>query len=101
MPEAHLVAKEGSTGHCAARGLRAALPIVHVVLLEGATRAKDACSGEAKRLCHLRRRRLVDKDPRPDLGLIGPARVPCPDRARRRPQHRESRKYEARNRLYE
>src|ERR1700730_1385338 len=82
MAEAHLVTEERTTGHRAPRGLRAALPIIHIVLLEGAARPEHPRSGKAQGLFHFRRRRLVDKDPGPDFGLIGAARVPHPDRAR-------------------
>src|SRR5690349_3618052 len=47
---AHLVIQRMTAGDDAAPGLGAALPVVHVVLLEGAAGAEHAGAGEADRL---------------------------------------------------
>src|SRR5262249_25423188 len=82
VPEAHPVAQHLAAGEGASAGLRAALPIVHVVLLEGAGRAEHPRAGQPDRLLDRGRRRLVDVHPGPDLGLFGAARVPDAKRAR-------------------
>src|SRR5207249_8546369 len=46
VAQPHLVIEQGAPGHRASRGLCAPLPIIHVVLLKGAARAKHACSGK-------------------------------------------------------
>src|SRR5215469_1397343 len=48
MAETHLVTQEIAPGNHTAAGLRTALPVVHIVLLEGASWAKHACSGNAQ-----------------------------------------------------
>src|SRR4030095_9520053 len=63
--EPHLVVDRHAARCDAAAGLGAFLPIVHVVLLEGAGRAETAHAGEPERLLDLARRRLVDEYPRP------------------------------------
>src|ERR1051325_196155 len=80
-PQPHPVAQAERPRHHAARGLCAALPVVHVVLLEGAGGAEYPHAGETNGFLDLGRRRLVGVDPSPDLGLLGAARVPAPDRA--------------------
>src|ERR1043166_2792118 len=81
VPQAHFVIQGLASGDRAARGLGAALPIVHVVLLEGARRAEHPHPGGPDRFLDMRRRRLIGITPGPDLGLIRPARVPHADRA--------------------
>src|SRR5215475_1989736 len=76
MPEPHLIVDRHAPRHDAAAGLRAFLPIVHVVLLEGSGRAEAAHPRQPERVLHFRRRGLVDEHPRPDLGLIRAARMP-------------------------
>src|SRR6202040_3209841 len=76
VPEAHLVAQLEAPGDRAACGLRAALPIVHVVLLEGPGWAEDAHTCQPDRLLDLGRGRLVRVDPGPDLGFVRTAGVP-------------------------
>src|SRR5579864_8035288 len=76
VPEPHLGVERHLPRHHAAAGAGAFLPIVHVVLLEGAGRAEAAHSGEADRFLDMRRGSLVDEHPRPDLGLVGAARMP-------------------------
>src|SRR5438105_5689347 len=63
MTEPHLRIERHPAGHHAAAGAGAFLPIVHVVLLEGARRAEAAHAGEPDRLLDMRRRRLVDEYP--------------------------------------
>src|SRR4030088_2738868 len=93
--EAHLVIEGLAPGDRAAGRLGAALPIVHVVLLEGAGRTEHPYPGHPDRLLDMRRRRLVGIAPRPDLGLVGPARMPNAEGARSRPQQREIREHRA------
>src|ERR1044071_5821854 len=76
VSEAHAVVQRIAPRDDAAPGLGAALPIVHVVLLEGAAGAEHAYPREAYRLLHLGRSRLVGIGPGPDLGLVGAARMP-------------------------
>src|SRR5215472_11739601 len=80
--EPHLGVESQPPRHRSAAGLGAFLPIVHVVLLERAGRAEAAHPGETDRLLDMRRRGLVDIDPRPHLGLVRTARMPDPERAR-------------------
>src|SRR5215469_7811907 len=100
-PEAHLVTQRIAPRDNAAPGLRAALPIVHVVLLERSARAKYAGASEPYGLFHLRRRRLVGVNKCPALGLLGAARMPHADRPRGWPQHREIGEHRSRHRLAE
>src|SRR5271165_4177573 len=83
--EAHLITQRIAPRDNAAPRLRAALPIVHVVLLERSARAKHARAGEPYGLFHFRRRCLVGVNECPALGLVGAARVPYADRPRGRP----------------
>src|SRR5882762_5974001 len=92
---AHLVIEGLAPGDRAAGRLGAALPIVHVVLLEGAGRTEHPYPGHPDRLLDMRRRRLVGVAPCPNLGLIGPARMPNAEGARSRPQQREIREHRA------
>src|SRR5207253_1263790 len=87
--EAHRVIQRVAPRHRAAAGLGTALPIVHVVLLEGAAGAEDAGAGEADRVLDLLWRGLVGVDPGPDLRLVGAARMPDPQGARGWPQDRQ------------
>src|ERR1700730_16429738 len=84
VAEPHLVGDRIAPGDDAAAGQRAALPIVHVVLLEGAGRAEHPNAGQPDRLLDLGRRGPVDKAPGPDLGLVGAARMPHREGARGR-----------------
>src|SRR5262249_34888303 len=85
----HLRVERSAARHDTATGARAFLPIVHVVLLKGAGRAEAPHPGEPDRLLDMRRGGLVGVDPRPDLGLVGPARLPDAEGARGGAQHRE------------
>src|ERR1700758_829362 len=100
VPEAHFIAERVAPGHHPSRGLGAALPIIHVVLLERARRAEAPHSGQPERLLDLRRGRLVDVNPRPHLGLVRPARVPNSKSARGSSEHREVREHRTDDRLY-
>src|ERR1700730_12825857 len=71
VAEPHLVGDRIAPGDDAAAGQGAALPVVHVVLLEGAGRAEHPDAGQPDGLLDLGRRRLVDKATGPDLGLVG------------------------------
>src|SRR5712671_2013112 len=86
VTHAHLRVDRHVTCHDPAAGLGAFLPIVHIVLLEGAGRAEAAYPGEADRLLDLGWRGLVDKDPGPHLGLVRSARLPHPEGPRGRAQ---------------
>src|SRR5712691_9425859 len=88
VSQAHSVVQGMAPCNDTAAGLGAALPIVHVVLLERAGRAENAHSGEADRFLDFGRRRLVGIGPGPDFGLVWAARVPHPKRARGRPKDR-------------
>src|SRR5436190_13797017 len=79
--EAHLVIQILAPGDRTAGGLGAALPIVHIVLLEGARWTEHPNPGHPDRLLDMRRRRFVGIAPRPDLGLVRAARVPDPEGA--------------------
>src|SRR5438132_3795152 len=91
MPQAHLVTERIAPGDDTSSGLGAALPVVHIVLLEGARRPEHPHPRQPNGLLDLGRGGLVGEDPSPDLGLVGPPRVPDAKRTRRRPQHRKVR----------
>src|SRR4051812_19063942 len=59
VPDAHLVTQRMPACDGAAPGFRAALPIVHVVLLESSRWAEHMHAGQAKGFLDLGRRRLV------------------------------------------
>src|SRR6267154_1838901 len=99
VSEAHLVTEEIAPGHHPSPGLGAALPIVHVVLLEGARWAEHPDTGQPNGFLDRGRGGFVGKDPRPDFGLVGSPRVPDPEGARGGPQHREIREESADDRL--
>src|ERR1700756_4337076 len=80
VSEPHLVTQKSASGRHAPPGLSAALPIVHVVLLEGARGAKHPHAGQPNRFFDFCRGRLVGIDPGPDLGLVRSARVPDAER---------------------
>src|SRR6516164_11101207 len=101
MPEPHLIVDWQAPRHDAAAGLRAFLPIVHVVLLECTGRAEAAHAGKPERILHFRRCGLIDEYPRPDLGLLRTARMPHAQRARGPPQQREIGKHGADDRVDE
>src|SRR5437879_4556743 len=52
VPEPHLIVDRQAPRHDAAAGLRAFLPIVHVVLLESSGRAEAAHSGQPECVLH-------------------------------------------------
>src|ERR1700730_2292746 len=89
MPQAHLVTERIAPGDDTPSGLSAALPVVHIVLLERSRRPEHSHTRQSNGLLDLWRGRLVGEDPSPDFGLVGPPRVPDPKRPRRRAQHRE------------
>src|SRR5438105_14467022 len=89
VPEAHLGIERHAAGHDALAGAGAFLPIVPVVLLEGAGRAEAYDSGHADRFLDMRRRRLVGIDAGTDSGFAEHARQPDPERARGPPQHQD------------
>src|SRR5580700_3465388 len=62
VPDPHLGVERHATRHDALAGAGAFLPIVHVVLLEGAGRAEAPDPGQADGLLDMRRRRLVGID---------------------------------------
>src|ERR1700752_3085473 len=87
VPQPHLRIQESAPRHDAPAGSGALLPIVHVVLLERARRAETAAPREPDRFPDMRWRRFICKDPRPDLGFIGPPRMPNSERPRGSAQH--------------
>src|SRR4051794_14904301 len=91
--EPHLVVDRHAARRDPAAGLGAFLPIVHIVLLEGAGRAETAYAGQAERLLDVARGRLVDEYPRPHFGPAGPARLPNSKGPRGAAQQREIREY--------
>ena len=98
-PETHLRVQWHAAGHDAAAGLRAFLPIVHVVLLKRVPRAEAAHAGQPNRLFDVIGRRLVDKYLRRDLGFAGAARVPGTEGARGGAQQRQIRQHGADERV--
>src|SRR5262249_60508803 len=56
--EPHLGVYRDAAGHHPAAGLGAFLPIIHVVLLEGAAGAEAADAGQLEAALYVRRRRL-------------------------------------------
>src|SRR5712691_3980126 len=86
VPQPHLRVERHAPRHHATARAGAFLPIVHVVLLEGARRAEAAHSGQADRLLDVIWRCLVDEHPRPDLGPAGTARMPDAEGSRGRAQ---------------
>src|SRR5271166_4022727 len=89
VPEAHFVTEGIAAGHHTATGLGAALPVVHIVLLEGAGRAEGPQAGQPDRLLDLRRGGLVGVNPGPHLGFVGAAGMPDAQCPRAGAQHRE------------
>src|SRR5688572_7532540 len=76
LPQTHLnVHYLTSRDHAPGR-LRAFLPVVDVVLLERPRRSETAQARQANRFLDGRWRLPVDEDPRPDLRLVGPPRMP-------------------------
>src|SRR2546429_1363103 len=84
---AHLRIHRHATRDHAAAGAGAFLPIVHVILLEGAGRAETANTGQADRFLDMRRGGLVGVDPGPHLGLVRATRVPDAEGARGGAEH--------------
>src|SRR5258708_13908895 len=78
VPQSHLRVQHGPPRHHAATGARALLPIVHVVLLEGAGRAEAPDAGQSDRFLDMWRRRFVGLNPRPNPCLFSPSPVPTP-----------------------
>src|SRR6516164_8857905 len=76
VPQTHLRVHGQAPRDDAAAGAGAFLPIVHIVLLEGAGWAEAPHPAQPHSLLDVRRGRLIDVDPRPHLGLIRAARVP-------------------------
>src|SRR5437667_1660367 len=76
MPQAHLRIHRHAPRDHAATGAGAFLPIVHIVLLEGAGRAEAAHSGQPDRLLDVRRGSFVGENPGPHLGPVRAARMP-------------------------
>src|SRR6516165_10787398 len=86
MPESHRIVQRMAPRDDATTSLGAALPIVHVVLLERAARSEHPGSDETDRLLDLGWRRLVRVNEGPAFGLVGTTRVPNAQGSRRRPQ---------------
>jgi hypothetical protein len=63
VTQPHLVVQHHAPRHDAAAGTGAFLPIVHVVLFEGARRAEAAHAGQPDRFLDVRRGGLVGEDP--------------------------------------
>src|SRR6266404_993075 len=76
MAQTHLCIHRHTPRDHAAAGAGAFLPVVHVVLLEGARRAEPAHTGQADRFLDMGRGGLVGVDPGPHLGLVRAPRVP-------------------------
>src|SRR6201987_1822950 len=74
VPETHLRIDGHAPRDGPATGPGAFLPVVHVLLLEGAGRAEASHPAQPHRFLDMRRSRLVGVDPGPNFGLIGPAR---------------------------
>src|ERR1700722_6215382 len=89
VTEPHLLVERDPPRHGSAASERAFLPIVHVVLLKRAGWTEAADARQPDRLLDVRRRRLVDIDPRPYLGLVGAARMPDSEGAGGCPKHGE------------
>src|SRR5262245_56449300 len=88
VPQPHLRVQGESPRHPPATGGRALLPVVHVVLLEGAGGAEAAHTRQPDGFLDRGRGCPVDVEPGPDLGLVWPPRVPDPERARGGAEHR-------------
>src|ERR1700736_5491201 len=99
VSQPHLRIQESPPGYDAAASARALLPIVHVILLEGAGRAEAAHAGQPDGFLDVRWRRLVGEDPRPHLGLVGSPRLPHAEGARGGAQHREIGEHRADDRI--
>src|SRR6516165_2946398 len=84
-PQTHFVAQGIAASDHASSGLRAALPVVHIILLKSPRRAERPHAGQANRFFDRGGGGLVGKDPCPYLGLVGPPWVPDPEGARHRP----------------
>src|SRR5260370_14491680 len=68
---AHLVVQRLPAGDHTPAGLGAALPVVHVVLLERAAGAEDAGARQADRFLDFRRGGPVRLNPEPSFGAFG------------------------------
>src|SRR5438045_9640859 len=75
VAEPHLIVHRHAARRDPAAGLGAFLPIVHIVLLEGAAGAEAAHPGQPERLLDFSRRRFVAVTPRPHRGSAGGARA--------------------------
>src|ERR1700733_8668357 len=91
VAETHCVIERIAARHRTTPGFGAALPIVHIVLLERARRAEYAHARQTEGFLDVRRSSLVHVDPGPDLGLVGSAWVPYAKGSRGRTQHRKVR----------
>src|SRR5713101_2085452 len=99
VAEAHLRVERHLPRHHAATGAGAFLPIVHVVLLEGARGAEAPHPGQPDRVLDMGRGGLVDEHPGPDLSLVRAARVPDAKGPRGGTQQREIRENGADDRV--
>src|SRR6516225_282841 len=67
---AHLVVGREAPADHAARGAGHLDPIVHIVLFKNACRTEAVLRDEAHHVFDVRRRRLIDNGPTPDLHLV-------------------------------
>src|SRR6516164_10756836 len=95
VAQSHFIAQGIAARDHAAPSLRAALPVIHIVLLEGPRRTEHPRARQPNGFLDFRRSGLVGKDPRPDFGPVRSPRVPDANGARGGPQHREVREYGA------
>src|SRR5215510_9327793 len=81
MAQPHLQIQRIAPGDDPAAGAGTLLPVVHVVLLEGARRAKGPYPRQPHGLLDLRRGCCIHINPGPELNLVGAPRVPDAERA--------------------
>src|SRR5215831_681914 len=79
VSSSHRIVQLVAPGHHPPAGLGALLPVVHVVLFEGACGAETPQTGQAEGFLHRHRGRLVDVDPGPDFYLVRVLWVPDPE----------------------
>src|SRR5215469_12766188 len=99
VPQTHLRVHGHAPRDHTAAGAGALLPVVHIVLLESAGGAEAPHTGQSHRFLDVRRRRFVDVDPRPHLGLVRTARVPDAECAGGGAEHRKIREGRADDRV--
>src|SRR6516162_9127877 len=99
MSQPHLGVDRKLPRHHTPTGLRTLLPVVHIVLLECAGWAEAPDTRQPYRFLDVGWRRLIGIDPRPHCGPFGTPRLPHPEGARGRPQHREIREHRADDRV--